>query len=103
MRITLILMLVAAGPVLSACGESEQEAISRRAAQEQELCVGRYLSAARDGRLGASGQATPENISRWNELCSCAAGRLATTASSEHLINENSMTAGVLQCINSGQ
>ena len=102
MRIPLMLSLITVAPALSTCGESEQAAISRRADQERASCVSRYMSAARDGRLGPSGQATPENVSRWNELCRCASDRLATRVTSEHGINENSMTATVQECIRSG-
>lgn len=103
MRQSMTLLILTAAQVLVACGESQEAAIARRANQERDSCVARYMSAARDGRLGPSGQATPENVSRWNELCRCAADRLASRATSEHGINENSMSAGVLECIRSGQ
>jgi hypothetical protein len=103
MRLPITLSLLAAAHILAACGESEHAALARRANQERENCVARYLSAARDGRLGPSGQATSENVSRWNELCRCAADRLATRATSEYGINENSMNAAQQECIRSGQ
>lgn len=103
MRRPIMPVLLAAAQILTACGQSEEAAVARRANQERESCVARYLSAARDGRLGPSGQATSENVSRWNELCRCAADRLATRATSEHGINENSMNAAQQECIRSGQ
>ena len=86
--------LVWLGLALAGCGESPQEAIARRASAEKEACVSRYASAMRDGRMDNS---VP--MSRWTELCSCAADRLAGRAATEASITESAMSSEVLQCI----